>query len=169
MTREEARVERYIHEAAASAAYITRSWDVAQGVTEIGGKPPARPIGSKDPGEMLDTIMARAMTETGQERAVWIMRDLPAWIQGPQGIVTLRQLRNLARALPGRPRDSAQAVVVISPSGEVPPELASHTTVIEWPLPDRDEIAVPFSMRLSRLFPRKFGRLPHRTEREMLP
>jgi ATP-dependent 26S proteasome regulatory subunit len=141
ITREEARVERYIHEAAANAAYITRSWDVAQGVTEIGGKPPARAIGSKDPGEMLDAIMARAMTETGPERAVWIMRDLPAWLVGPSGIVTLRQLRNLARALPGRPRDSAQALVVISPSGEVPPELASHATVIEWPLPDREEIA----------------------------
>jgi hypothetical protein len=151
VTREEARVERYIHEAAAGAAYITRSWDVAQGVTEIGGKPPARPIGSKDPGEMLDAIMARAMTETGQERAVWIMRDLPAWLQGPQGVVTLRQLRNLARALPGRPRDSAQALVVISPSGEVPPELASHATVIEWPLPDREEIAAILDAAIAAL------------------
>ena len=36
---------------------------------------------------------------------------------------------------------TAQAIIVISPSGDVPPELAGHATVIEWPLPDREEIA----------------------------
>lgn len=135
-SREEARVEGYIMEAAASAGYVSRSWDVGQGVADMAGN--VQRIGSKDPGETLEAIAERAKAG---ERGVWIMRDLPPWITGPIGITTCRQLRNLARLLPTVPRESAQAIIVLSPSGDVPPELAGHATVIEWPLPDRDEIA----------------------------
>jgi AAA+ superfamily predicted ATPase len=31
-------------------------------------------------------------------------------------------------------------VVILSPTADVPPELGVHATVIEWPLPDREEI-----------------------------
>ena len=141
VTREEARAERYLFEAAAAASYLCRSWDCGQGVTNLRGKPER--IGGTDIGEMLTAIASRASQESSlpAERGVWILRDLPAWLQGSIGITTLRQLRNLARSLPTAPRERAQAVVVLSPSGEVPPELAGHATVIEWPLPDRAEIA----------------------------
>lgn len=138
VTREEARVEASVFEAAASANYIARTWDVAQGVAEIGGA--LQPgIGSPDPGEMLRAIQVRAAT--GNERAVWLMRDLTPWLRDLTGAATCRALRNLARFLPGCPRQQAQAIIVLSPSGDVPAELAGHTTVIEWPLPDREEIA----------------------------
>src|SRR6185503_6316063 len=87
----------------------------------------------------LRTIEARA--RDGRERGVWIMRDLPSWLVGPIGMTTLRQLRNLARMLPTIKRDGAQALIVLSPVADVPPELANHATVIEWPMPDRAEIA----------------------------
>ncbi len=135
VTREEARVERYLIEAAVAAGYIPRTWDIAQGVADAGGKPQPN-LGSGDPGDMLARIRDR-----NQDRGVWIMRDLPPWLSGPLGAAPNRQLRNLARALPTAPREKAQAIIVITPSGEVPPELAGHTTVIEWPLPDRAEIA----------------------------
>jgi AAA+ superfamily predicted ATPase len=32
-------------------------------------------------------------------------------------------------------------MIIIAPTGDVPAELADHATVIEWPLPDREEIA----------------------------
>jgi hypothetical protein len=38
-------------------------------------------------------------------------------------------------------QEVAQALIVLSPDGNVPPELAGTATVIEWPLPDRAEIA----------------------------
>ena len=137
VSREEARVEGYVFEAAASAGYITRTWDTAAGVCEIDGR--TTRIGSTDPG---DTLMAiKSAADGSGERCVWIMRDLPAWLDGPIGITTLRALRNLARQLPGVSRANAQAVVVLSPRGAVPEELAGHATVIEWPLPDREEIA----------------------------
>jgi len=137
VSREEARVEGYLMEAAASAGYIPWTWDVAQGVADLAGR--KQTMGGADPGDTLATIAARA--DGARERGVWIMRDLPPWLSGPVGATTCRQLRNLARMLPGVARESAQAIVVLSPSGEVPPELAGHATVIEWPLPDREEIA----------------------------
>ena len=137
ITREEARVERYLVEAASAAGYLVRFWDIAQGVASIAGKP--EQIGSKDPGETLDAIAERAAR--GTERCMWILRDLPVWLAGPLGATVLRQLRNLARILPTTPRDNAQALVILTPSTDIPADLAGHATVIEWPLPDRAEIA----------------------------
>lgn len=141
VTREEARVERYLMEAAAAASYVPRTWDVAQGVAELDGKLTSG-ISAQDPGDALAEIRGRALPgRSKNERGLWIMRDLPAWLSGPASATTLRQLRNLARLLPGTPRDQAQAIVVLSPSGDIPAEIAGHATVIEWPLPDRAEIA----------------------------
>lgn len=138
VSKEEARVERYLVEAAAVAGYTPRTWDVAKGAAEMDGK--EYPKGDTDPPGMLDTIEQQAR-EGGDGRNVWIMRDLPAWLGGPAGASTLRRLRNLARYLPTTDRNSAQAIVVLSPSAEVPAELANHASVIEWPMPDREEIA----------------------------
>lgn len=147
VTREEARVEGYIMEAAASAGYLTRTWDAAAGVCEIDGR--STRIGGTDPGDTLTAIKTAA--EGSGERCVWIMRDLPAWLDGPIGMVTLRAIRNLARLLPGVGRANAQAVVVLSPRGSVPEELAGHATVLEWPLPDREEIAAVLDAAIDSL------------------
>ena len=149
VTREEARVERYIFEAAASAKYKVYCWDVAQGVCEIDGTP-RESIGSRDPESTLNAIRSAALG-TG-ERAVWIMRDLPAWlVAGPAGAAVMRQCRNLARMLPGVAGKDAQAIVIISPDSNVPMELQGHATVIDWPIPDRDEIAAILTTTLNGL------------------
>jgi hypothetical protein len=141
VTREEARVERFLIEAASAAGYMPRTWDVAQGVCRIDGQ--AETIGSADPGDTLNAIRERAKGNNRDEikRGVWIMRDLAPWLSGPAGALTCRQVRNLARTLPGTPRETAQALIVLTTSGDVPPELAGHATVLDWPLPDREEIA----------------------------
>jgi len=138
VTREEARVERYLFEAAAAAGYVARTWDVAQGVADIAGNLLGG-IGSNDPGDTLGTIAARARAQS--DRGVWIMRDLPPWLAPPIGLNVQRQLRNLARLLPSIGREGAQAIIVLTTTADVPPELAGHATVIEWPMPDRAEIA----------------------------
>lgn len=147
-TTEEARVEGYIFEAAASAKYLARTWDIAQGVAEIDGQL-CEDIGAPDPGATFTAIADRA--KNARDRGVWIMRDLPVWLAGPAGAQPLRQLRNLARTLPSVPRDGAQAIVVLSPSGDIPAELANHATVIDWPLPDRAEIAAILDATLGSL------------------
>src|SRR5882672_2814791 len=119
VTREEARVERCLVEAAASAGYMTRTWDVAQGAMNIDGTAVADIGNTEDPSAMLGQIRKFSERETKPERCVWIMRDLPAWLAPPIGITTLRQLRNLARSLPTVPRSTVQAVVILSPSGAI--------------------------------------------------
>ena len=95
VTREEARVEKYLFEAAASAGYLAQTWDIAAGFTGIDGKPLSTySNGEGDPDAALTTI-----GEKKGNRGVWIMRDFPAWITGPNGALTLRRLKNLARNL----------------------------------------------------------------------
>lgn len=144
VTREEARVEGYLAQAATAAGYIARTWDVAQGAAEIDGAPLEGVGDTNDPDAILAVIGERARdgTRDGKpERGAWVLRDLPVWLSGPSGAKTLRQVRNLARTLSTAPLDNAQALIVLSPSGDVPPELSGHATVIEWPMPDRAEIA----------------------------
>jgi AAA+ superfamily predicted ATPase len=143
VTREEARVEGYLMESAASAGFLPRCWDVSAGITDMAGKPAREFPDTQDPGSALAVITTRATrtVNSDAERGVWIMRDLPPWLIGPAGMTTCRQVRNLARLLPTVPRNCAQALIILTPNAEVPPELAGHATVIEWPLPDRAEIA----------------------------
>lgn len=136
-TDEEARAEQYVIEAAIAAKFVPRTWDAGQGTADLNGKT-NRSIASPDPTSILPAILDRA--EQGADRGLWILRDFPVWLSGPMFATNLRILRNLARTLPGITPDKAQAIVIISPSAEVPPELRSHATVIEWPLPDRAEI-----------------------------
>lgn len=145
-TREETRVERYLVEAAAAAGYKrTFFWDVAAGVTNVFGEAvKASGIeGAKltDCGETLTKV--REIAEKGEKdtRTVWIMRDLPIWIDnGAMGATPMRQLRNLSKLLPGVPKHSAQAIIILTTSGKIPADLSGHATVVDWPLPDRSEI-----------------------------
>lgn len=155
-SREEARVEGFLAEAAASAGYKTFCWDVAAGVTDMTGK--VNPsIGGPDPSEVLRAIDGRARGKSASsdtsDRNVWILRDMAPWLSGPVGMTTVRQLRNLARLLPSVPRERAQAIIVLTASPDVPPELSGHATVIEWPLPDRSEIARILDAALNALPP----------------
>jgi len=156
VTKEEQRVKRYLLEAAAAAAYVPRSWDIAQGVTTMQGAnwPNDKAqfgAGQGDPDGILDTIRQQRGTEETPNRGLWIMCDLPAWLSGPAGAITLRRLRNLAMWLPTQERWSAQAIVILSPSADVPDELADLATVIDWPLPDRSEIGSALDAVVSSL------------------
>jgi hypothetical protein len=146
VTREEGRVEPYLFEAGVSANYEPVFWDVAAGFTGIDGKPLSTfDNGADSPDAALDAI------NDATSRKLWVLRDLPVWLAPPVGLLTLRRLRNLARSLPGRDSDKAQAVIVISPTKDVPAELADHTTVYEWPLPDREEIAALLDVAIESL------------------
>lgn len=131
VTREEARVERLLIESASVARYEPRFWDCATGISTFDGKPVDGGVDKTDPGVVLGAI------RDDRKRHLWVLRDIPRFFNDP---FILRALRSLARNLPLAPRDEARAVIVLSPSNEVPPELAGHAIVIEWPLPDRQEI-----------------------------
>lgn len=151
VTREEARVEGFIAEAAAAASYVPHFWDVSAGVTKLNGDKDNKFANQEDPGAVLNTVRAAADRTSSKERGVWVLRDLPIWLQGQAGAAPTRALRNLARYLPGVERDSAQAVVIITPDSNIPAELAGHVTVIDWSLPDRTEIAAVLDAALNSL------------------
>lgn len=137
VTREEKRVEEYLVEAAKAASFVPKFWDTAQGVTDLAGRK-TDIQGLDDAAAILRFIDQSA--EAGRQRGVWILRDLAPWLE-PQanGMTTLRQLKNLTRKLPPLKLDAAQAIIVLATSATLPAGLSA--TVVEWPLPDRTEIA----------------------------
>jgi hypothetical protein len=142
VSREEARVERLLVEAAQSAQYDLRFWDCATGVSGFDGLAVGPGASATDP------IAALTAVRESRERSVWVFRDLPAWLRDP---TVLRAVRSLANSLGRAPRDEARALIVLSPSGDVPPELAGDAVVIEWPLPDREEIALIMDVAVAKL------------------
>ena len=128
VTREEVRVERAIVEAAGAAMYTTRFWDCAAGITG--------PTGTEVE-KIADPVGALDYMKSQKTRCVYVMRDLHKWLDP----IVLRTLRNLARDLQGAPKEVARTIVILTPSSEIPPELAGHATLIDYPLPDRAEIA----------------------------
>jgi hypothetical protein len=138
-TREEVRVERAITLAAAEAKFNVRFWDCATGIT----KPTGEQVNdNRDPTVALDWLR-----NLGGERTVLVMRDLHKWFDP----LVLRSLRSLARSLQAAPSVDARTIVLLTPSGDVPPELAGHATVIDYPLPDRTEIAALLDDVISNL------------------
>jgi hypothetical protein len=133
ISREEVRVERYIAPPLASLGYEPRFWDCATGVSNLTGEP-CQPGGedAKDPLQVLEAI------RNTRQRQVWILRDLPPFFRDP---VTVRYVRSLVRGLTNSPRDEARSLILITPTGDIPPELAGHAVVVEWPLPDRAEVS----------------------------
>jgi SpoVK/Ycf46/Vps4 family AAA+-type ATPase len=131
-TREEARVERLLMAAFQTAQYEPRFWDCANGITDYSGE--AVDGGS----QVTDCSQVINKIQTSRRRQVWVLRDLAPWLRDPS---VCRGLRSLVRALPMVEREQGRAVILLQPTTEIPPELQGHAIVIDWPLPDRSEVA----------------------------
>jgi ATP-dependent 26S proteasome regulatory subunit len=136
-SREEFRPESPIFEAAAAAGYETRFWDLARGFTDLNGKVIMGDVGQNDPDGALDAIW-----EYKNGPVVWVMRRMLPFITPPLGLSGLNKLCNMVRpdGLPNRPADRAQTIVLLLPTGDIPPELSNSVQMVDWPLPDRLEI-----------------------------
>ncbi len=141
---EEGRVERSLIEAATASTYDVRFWDCISGVTDASGKEVSPGRSAQDPSAVL------AYIRDSKQRAVWIMRDLSPWLKDP---TVCRAVRSLARSLPSSPRLEARAIIMLSPSADLPAELSDHAVVVKWALPDRAEIAKIFDNVLASLPP----------------
>jgi SpoVK/Ycf46/Vps4 family AAA+-type ATPase len=80
-----------------------------------------------DPGAVL-----RWYEET-KERSLLILKDFHPYFKEPS---LVRKLRDLGQVLKQSPKN----IVLLSPLLQIPPELAKDVTVIEMPLPGREEI-----------------------------
>lgn len=126
-TLDELRVERALVTACADARFITRFWDCATGITDDVGNVISA---LQDPIAALDYIANR------KERAVYVLRDLHAWLSPD----VARKLRSLARVLQGTDPAETRSLVLLTPRGDKASELP-EATLIEYPLPDRAEVA----------------------------
>jgi len=145
---EEVRVERALVEAAAQARFAkVVFWDVDRGAVESGQTASFDPS-TKDPTAAIRWLEGEAGGRGAQGRTVLVMRDLHQWVRDP---AILRQLRNAHRRMQSLPPSQARAIIVLTPSAEIPPDLRGCATVVDWPLPDRAEIQALLTDQLSAL------------------
>jgi SpoVK/Ycf46/Vps4 family AAA+-type ATPase len=145
VSREEARVENALIDAAAAAKYPVAFWDCATGLSDATGKvldASMVAVTGGMPPSILDRVRDRP------ERMVYVLRDLAPHLRDPFAV---RALRSLARSLQKAPKNEARAIVVLTPSSEVPLELQGHATLVEWPLPARADIGRIFDDVVSAL------------------
>lgn len=136
VTAEERRVEATLADVAAAAAFHVRFWDCATGVSDVAGDTVALPSTISIPATVPLAPLAAARLHA--DRTVWVFRDLGPWLQDP-GV--LRMLRTAARDLQDvRLKSQFGALIVLSPTADLPASLRDVATIVEWPLPNRDEL-----------------------------
>lgn len=135
-SREERRVEMAMVDAAGAAKYTVHYWDCATGITTFVEDPKTKEPRLQAVELAQDPIRALNWIRNLKSRTVLLMRDLHKWFDP----MILRTLRSLSRELQSAVPNEARAIVLLSPVGEVPPELAS-ATVLDYPLPDREDVA----------------------------
>ncbi len=153
---EERRAEKGLADAGAREGCVVYFWDCAMGVTDIEGHP-IEIEAHQNPVAVLEQIRADLDKRTAQRDAadhaagrpalgqvpeLWILRDLPElWGNSPE---LVRLVKSTARELQDQ-QDPARfitlAILTTQGPEQVPPSLKGETTVIDWPLPTRAELA----------------------------
>lgn len=133
ISQEERRVEQLILEASSKEGYQVKIWDCFGGICDSEGKTLLRgEDGGANPVCVFDAVEKRS-TPT-----VWVLRDLHQWLEDP---VTLRGLKSFARVLAEDvDQNKFTTLVVLTAKGDVPEDLRSSAVVMDWPLPNREEI-----------------------------
>ncbi|NES05837.1 MAG: AAA family ATPase [Okeania sp. SIO2F4] len=127
-TREEERVENAIAESAKKqgnrAVYL---WDFVEGYQN---NPNDIGFGKRNPLQGLELV--EKLPESAP--AIFILRDFQRFLED---ISISRKLRNLAKKLKSQPKN----IVILAPQISVPEDLTEVITIIEFPLPNSQEIS----------------------------
>jgi SpoVK/Ycf46/Vps4 family AAA+-type ATPase len=138
LSPEEQRVERELAQIALVKERTLAAWSITRGFVPLAGN--YRGSDVKDPLKALDHI-------AGYDGAgLFVLRDFHAFVDNPQ---VVRKLRDLAHDL----KESKKHVLLISPVLKIPPELEKEVAVIDWDLPDRNEINAIIDDVVTRLPP----------------
>ncbi len=123
---EEERVLRTLREIARKRNKKLFTWTVTQGLVEDGGrKVDATTIGA---GEALDFALEQ------DDSAIFVMCDLDPFVEDAR---VQRKLRDVAHSF----RASYKTLIVVSPVLKIPSHLEKDVTVIDYSLPDEEELA----------------------------
>jgi SpoVK/Ycf46/Vps4 family AAA+-type ATPase len=135
-TREEERVE-------AAVAYSAKQlgdrsfyiWDFVDGYQ---GNPNDAGFGRRNPLQALEFVEKLPASVA----AVLVLRDFHRFLDD---VSVARKLRNLARLLKSQPKN----IVILAPQVAIPEDLSEVLTVLEFPLPYKDEIRTELERLLS--------------------
>ncbi|MBL8067557.1 MAG: AAA family ATPase [Armatimonadetes bacterium] len=127
---EERRVEEAIKEIAQKLNRQLHTWSVTQGMVPTVRRASGPVKATTLPGE----LEALAQIHESAEFTVFLLKDFHPYMKDTR---VVRLLRDLAARLRGK----AQTLILLSPQLALPTELEKDVTVLEYPLPGRDEIS----------------------------
>eukprot|EP00697_Spironema_sp_BW2_P017784 gnl/Spiro4/9587_TR5085_c0_g1_i2.p1 gnl/Spiro4/9587_TR5085_c0_g1~~gnl/Spiro4/9587_TR5085_c0_g1_i2.p1 ORF type:complete len:561 (-),score=86.63 gnl/Spiro4/9587_TR5085_c0_g1_i2:6429-8111(-) len=86
-------------------------------------------------------LMLQAIREV-PHRCLYVLRDITAF----KDPITIRSIRNTITEIERTPATEQRAIVILSTSPDLPPDLLGQMPVIEYPLPDRQEAEKIFDL-----------------------
>ncbi|MEA3404071.1 MAG: AAA family ATPase [Armatimonadota bacterium] len=122
---EEERVEKALKSIAGKRDKQMFTWTITRGMVQEGGK-------QSDP-STTDPLRALDFAMEHKDPALFVLRDFDPFLDDP---TVERKLRDVARAF----RASYKTLIIVSPVLEIPNHLEKDVTVIDFPLPDQEEL-----------------------------
>ena len=108
-------------------------WSITQGFSQTF---PSRSESSSKVPRSKDPLEALCQVSDQIDPAIFVLHDFHPFLSSGQHSI-IRKLKEIARFL----KNSYRTVIIISPIVELPIELEKEITVLEFPLPGRDEIS----------------------------
>jgi hypothetical protein len=134
ITSEEMRVQSVMVEIAAKRQKKVFEWTCSSGLVPAGSSIQSqrhRNASTKDPGAALDLIIDQV------EPAIFLFKDFHPFLTR-NNVAIIRRLKDIALHL----KNSFKTIVIISPVLEIPPELEKEITVLNFPQPTKEDLAV---------------------------
>jgi len=125
-TREEERVEAAIARIAQAGSRGVYTWDFVDGYQ---GNPNDAGFARRNPLQALELVEKLPISAA----AIFILRDFHRFLED---VAVARKLKNLARLLKSQPKN----LVILSPQLNIPDDLSEVLTVLDFPLPDFNDI-----------------------------
>jgi SpoVK/Ycf46/Vps4 family AAA+-type ATPase len=108
-------------------------WDIVRGWSD----------NSSDKGSVMGALNRIGQTAI-EESNIFVLRDLHPMLKNPTGeknVPIVRAIKNLTRELKPNRKTNRKTLVLLSQTLELPSELREEATVIDFPLPNLEEIA----------------------------
>nr|HID13620.1 AAA family ATPase [Anaerolineae bacterium] len=138
LSHEEGRVLAGLAEVAEVENYSLLVWSVTRGLFDFAC--PDRPVSD----EAQDYLGVLRFIPRYQGDALFVLLDFHAFLRDP---VAVRGLRDLVREL----TVTQKTVIILSPSLVIPPEMEKEITVVDYPLPTREELGAIADEMVQRL------------------
>src|SRR5437762_1349721 len=133
ISSEEMRVQQLVVDIAKKRQKKVFEWSYSTGIVPAGTSIQSqkhRNAATKDPLMALDQVIEQV------EPAIFIFKDFHPFLTKNNFAVT-RKLKEIALHL----KNSFKTIILVSPTLEIPTELEKEITVLNFPLPDRKELA----------------------------